>query len=228
MLQNKSQVVDAIKTVAMALGEMNQQIVFVGGAIAGMYVDDPGAPEMRPTKDIDIVFEITSLLELEDLRRRLAERGFQFAKDEKVMCRFIYKDILIDVMSTKNVGWAPANPWFKSGFDFAETIFLDEIKIKIMPFCYYLASKFVAFKERGTEARTSHDFEDIVYLLDNRLTLTKDILGSQEDVKIFLINEFSAMLNEESLQEAVLAHLEPEFQTQRYKMLIQKLKEIIV
>jgi hypothetical protein len=130
-------------------------------------------------------------------------------------------------MATKEVGWAPANPWFKSGFDHPEIRYLDAVKIKIMPLAYYLASKFVAFKDRGSDPRTSHDFEDIVYVLDNRTTLVNDILESKEDVKVFLKAELNAVLNDVSLQEAVLAHLEPATQTQRNEMLYQKLKEII-
>jgi hypothetical protein len=45
------------------------------------------------------------LLELETIRRELAERGTYYAKDEDVMCRYKYQDILIDVMSTEEVGW---------------------------------------------------------------------------------------------------------------------------
>ncbi len=227
MLSNKSQIIDAVKMVAHALKDLNEQVVYVGGAAAGLYTDDSGAPEMRPTNDIDIVFEIATMLELEELRQKLAERGIHFAKDEKVMCRFKYQNILLDVMVTKEVGWAPANPWFKDGFDHTEVCQLDNVKIKIMPLAYYLASKFVAFKDRGTDPRTSHDFEDIVYVLDNRTTLVKDILESKEDVRAFLIAELTAVLNDDSFQEAVKAHLEPAIQAQRYKIIYQKLIEII-
>ena len=40
---NRSQIINAIKTVANVFGELNEKIVFVGGAVAGLYVDDPGA-----------------------------------------------------------------------------------------------------------------------------------------------------------------------------------------
>lgn len=148
-------------------------------------------------------------------------------KMKKFLCRFTYKNILLDVMATKEVGWAPANPWFKGGFDHPEVHLLDEVKIKIMPLAYYLASKFTAFKDRGKDPRTSHDFEDIVYVLDNRTTLVKDILKSGVNVKALLIDELTAVLQKASLQEAVLTHLEPASQTQRYEMLSQKLTEII-
>lgn len=206
---------------------MNDHIVYVGGAVAGFYADDSGAPEIRPTKDIDIVVEIASALELEGLRQKLAERGFHNAKDENVICRFTYGDILLDVMATQNIGWAPANPWFQSGFNRAEIRYLNNITIRIMPFPYYLAAKFVALKNRGKDPRTSHDFEDIVFLLDNRTTLIRDITESEPEVKTFLIKEFKAILRDAFLQEALLAHLEPATQTRRFEMLKQKMLTVV-
>lgn len=227
MLQNKSQIFEAIKTVSSVLGELNEDVVYVGGAVTALYADDPGAPEVRPTKDIDIVLEIASQQELDELRQKLAERGIYFAQDENVICRFKYQNILLDVMATKEVGWAPANPWFKAGFNYPEIRQLDEVKIKIMPVTYFLASKFSAFEDRGRDPRTSHDFEDIVYILDNRITLVSDIMESEAKVKAFLAEKFKAVLNNALLQEAVLANLEPVTQTRRYEILEQKLRKII-
>jgi hypothetical protein len=42
------------------------------------------------------------------------------------------------------------------------------IEVFVFPPEYYLAAKFVAHKGRGgNDLRQSHDFEDIIYLLDN-------------------------------------------------------------
>ncbi len=227
MLHTKSQCIRAIETIAHALGELNDQVVYVGGAVVGLYVDDPGAPEVRPTKDIDVVLEIASMYQLEELRQKLAERGIHFTSEEEVVCRFRYQNILLDVMSTQGVGWAPANPWFKYGFKKAYVHFLENVQIKMMPLAYFLAAKFTAFENRGNDPRTSHDFEDIVYILDNRTTLPSDILESDDEVKSFLISRFNIILKDAMWQEAVLAHLEPAVQTERYDMLVQKLKKIV-
>ncbi|MFN2126875.1 MAG: hypothetical protein ACK2TU_03360, partial [Anaerolineales bacterium] len=108
------------------------------------------------------------------------------------MCRFKYHNILLDVMATKETDWAPANPWFKAGFVYSEIHRLDDVTIKIMTVAYYLASKFSAFMDRGKDPRTSHDFEDIVYVLDNCTTLIEDIQASENDVKMYLLDEFNA------------------------------------
>lgn len=50
----------AAKRVAVALGELNEKVVFVGGAMISLYINDPAAEDVRPTKDIDITFKIVS------------------------------------------------------------------------------------------------------------------------------------------------------------------------
>lgn len=227
MLRNRSHIIETIKTVAKALGDLNERVIYVGGAVTGLYANDAGAPEVRPTKDIDIVLEIPSWAGLENIRQQLAERDIHFAPAEKVMCRFMYDTILIDVMSTQEVGWAPANPWFKGGYSLPEIHVLDDVSIRILPLPYYLASKFTAFRNRGTDRRTSPDFEDIVYILDNRTTLISDILNADTEVKAFLVAEFKTILQNRERQEALLSHLEPATQTHRLAMLNQKLKVII-
>ncbi len=227
MLLNKGQCIHAIQTIARVLGDLNERVVYVGGAVVGLYIDDPAAPMVRPTKDVDIVVEVASASELEKLRQELAGRGIHFTPEVNVLCRFKYQNILIDVMATKNVDWAPANPWFKAGYELAHVINLEDIAIRIMPLAHFLAAKFAALKDRGQDPRTSSDFEDIVYILDNRKTLVNDILKSDDDVKAFLRAELSPILDDDLLQEAVRAHLEPETQMERYKRLLQKIKEIL-
>lgn len=78
-----------------------------------------------------------------------SQKGFSQSVDLGVICRFKLEDILVDVMSTTAIGWAPANPWFANGFDLREKVAIDDLKIQIMPIPYFIASKFSAFKDRG-------------------------------------------------------------------------------
>ncbi|MBK9792731.1 MAG: hypothetical protein IPP60_06420 [Sphingobacteriales bacterium] len=60
---------------------------------------------------------------------------------------------------------------------------MDGQFIRILPLSYFLASKFTAYNDRGNkEPRTSHDFEDITYLLDNRIHLAEEINNSPKDI----------------------------------------------
>lgn len=104
MLKNATINLAAIRKIALALGAMNEQVVFVGGATVSLYIDDPAADDVRPTKDVDISLAIASLGELEVIREELIRKGFKQTPEDDVICRFRYEDIKVDVMSTKAVG----------------------------------------------------------------------------------------------------------------------------
>ena len=95
----------------------------MGGAIVSIYINDPAAEDIRPTKDIDISISVHSLSALELFREKLAQRGVVQSADLDVICRFKHKDILVDVMNTEEIGWAPANRWFAPGFEMKEAIY---------------------------------------------------------------------------------------------------------
>jgi len=228
MLKNTLLNRNVIKTVAEGLGELNQRVVYVGGAVVSMYINDPAADDVRPTKDIDISLEIASLTELEEIRQELRNKGFSQTADEDVICRFRYRDIKVDVMSTKEIGWAPANIWFEEGFKFKEQTQVDEQMINILPLPYFLASKFTAYHNRGEkDPRTSHDFEDIIYIIDNQTELVEILNHSQGKVLEFLKAEFKAIMTDPRMREAILGNLFPTTQTERMDLIIAKLKAII-
>ena len=216
-----------IRKVANALGELNEKVVYVGGAVVSLYINDPAADDVRPTKDIDISLEILSLSELEQLREELIKRGFRQTSEDTVICRFRYDDIKVDVMSTQAIGWAPSDKWFAPGFKLLESKEIEGINIQLMPLAYFLASKLDAYHERGgMDPRTSHDFEDIVYILDNRTDLIEVILNSPSDVVTFLQQEFSKILASNLCLEAIQGNLLFETRATRFQMILDKLNSI--
>ncbi len=218
---------EATKKIALALGELNENVVYVGGAVVSLYIDDPSADDVRPTKDIDISLEIATLGELEALRKKLIEKGFFQSHEDDVICRFHYSDIKVDIMATKTIGWAPGNPWFEAGFNKSQNINLDGIEIKVLPFPYFLATKFSAFYDRGgKDPRTSHDFEDIVYILNHTSNTDDLIFSSDKKVQLYLKEAFLKILDDTILQEAVIGNLYYENQMARFDKIIDKLKEI--
>ncbi|NOY50018.1 MAG: hypothetical protein GXO88_05590 [Chlorobi bacterium] len=220
--------IETIKTIANALGNLNDKVVYVGGSVVSLYIDDPAAEEVRPTADIDFFLEIASLSKLEELRVELRNKGFIQLTDNKVICRFSYKDVDVDVMATKEIGWAPSNKWFSPGIKSSEKIKLDNCYINILSLPYFLASKFEAFTNRGgIDPRTSTDFEDITYILNNNIELVDKLNSSNTKVKEFLINQFEEILKNNSLQEAILGNLFFEDQNQHFEMIINKLNNFI-
>ena len=76
MLKNTLMNRAIVLKIANALGELNERIVFVGGAVVSLYVDDPAADDVRPTQDIDFTIDIAHFAELESIRERLINKGF--------------------------------------------------------------------------------------------------------------------------------------------------------
>jgi predicted nucleotidyltransferase len=217
----------AIK-IANALGELNNDVVFVGGAMVSLYIDDPAAEDIRPTKDIDLTFQITTVGKLEQLRETLAKKGFAQTHEDDIICRFRYDELLVDVMSTVSVGWAPSNRWFMPGFQRAVKYNLEDVIIKILPLPYFLASKMEAFFDRGiNDLYGSHDFEDILYIINYTSTLEQQVFSADEEVKLYLTECVKNILSRDKILAVIPGHLYYETADERFEIIKSKLETII-
>ena len=216
-----------IRKIAYALGELNERVVYVGGAVVSLYINDSAADDLRPTQDIDFSMEIASLAELESIRKNLTQKGFCQTSEDNVICRFRFEDIKVDVMATRAVGWAPSNPWFEPGFRSLISFDLEGKTIRCLSLPYFLASKFAAFYSRGNiDPRTSKDMEDIVYILNHREGLADEVLASESKVKQYLQACFQDILDDKVKQEAILGNLYFEDQELRFRKIITELNII--
>lgn len=217
-----------IKRIAVALGDLNEKVIYVGGSTVSLYINDPGADDVRSTKDIDITIKVASMLELEDIRELLNKKGFKQSADLDVICRFKYDDILVDVMATEPISWAPANRWFEKGFDNLQKVTIEDITIQIMPLSFFLASKFTAFEDRGGDPRFSHDFEDITYILDNRMDWDEILLTERDDeVKAFLFERLKQIKDSNKFQEAIIGNLYYDISEERFERIMQKIERVL-
>lgn len=213
--------------VARALDTLCKEVVFVGGAMVSLYIDDPAAEDIRPTKDIDLAFQISTVGELEQIRTELNRRGFREATDSNVICRFRYEDLLVDVMSTQAVGWAPGNRWFLRGFNHAIKVELDDVEIRILPIAFFLATKFDAFFDRGIkDIYASTDMEDLVYLMVHTSNVADQILSAPQEVKRYIIECTQKMLSDSSLMSAIPGHLTFSNADEQLEELLTKLNQV--
>jgi len=194
--------------VAQALGPLHARAVYVGGAVVGLYADRPSQKELRVTKDVDFFVEIASLSELEELREQLRQRGFQQSAEDQVLCRFRLQDILVDVMATREIAWAPANSWFEPGLAHLWQASWEGIDFQLLSAPFFLATKLSAFHGRGgRDPRTSHDIEDMVYVLHHRGSISSELTTAPEAVRDFLRVFARQVLEESSWREAMLYNL---------------------
>lgn len=198
--------IDMLKTVADGLEELKDEIVFVGGAVAELYADDPASSDIRPTHDIDCTIELSSYRKHTELEEDLRAKGF--ANDTSrgaPICRWIYQDIKVDVMATDEKVLGFNNQWYLGGVrnKISKTL-PGGTEIFVFPPEYYLASKFEAHNDRGgNDLRQSHDFEDIIYTLDNCTSILGAIRNADEDVKNYLKTECERLFANDGLSEGI-------------------------
>jgi hypothetical protein len=101
-----------------------------------------------------------------------------------------------------------ANQWYPHGFERATYYNIDkDLSIRIFAPVYFLASKLEAFKSRGqNDGRTSKDFEDIIFLLENRSLIWQEMESAEDDVKDYLKTELSIILKNPFVEEWVDSH----------------------
>lgn len=212
-----------IEIVATALRALGQPVVFVGGATVELYGDPMLAPEARPTDDVDVVVELAGYGGYAELTERLIALNCYPDADSKVICRYQIQGIVVDVMPTHPDVLGFSNRWYPEGFRTAFEYHLDE-KTTILLFTptYFIASKMEAFAQRGsTDFRTSTDFEDIVYVLDNCADLLNRLEEGSEEVIAYLKEKFIDLLNHPDIYEGIYCHLEPRFAAQRTQRILK-------
>jgi hypothetical protein len=198
--------IEMLQTVANGLEELKDEIVFVGGAVAELYADDPASSDIRPTQDVDCTIKLHSYREHTVLEEELRTKGFANDTSQGApICRWIYQDIKVDVMPTDENVLGFNNQWYPGGVGnkIPKTL-PNGTEIFVFSPEYYLASKFEAHNDRGgDDLRQSHDFEDIIFILDNCTSILEDIRNADEDVKNYLKDECKSLLDDDGLSEGV-------------------------
>lgn len=198
--------ISMLQTVANGLGNLKVDMVFVGGAVAELYASNPDLSDIRPTLDVDCVIELRSKTAHAKLENDL--RALGFANDSSKgapICRWVYQDILVDIMPSDSDVLGFTNMWYDEGIEnkISKTL-PDGTEIFVFPPEYYLAAKIEAHKGRGgNDLRQSHDFEDIIFILDNCFELLESITNANESVKAYLKEECSKLLENDGLTEGI-------------------------
>ena len=91
----------------------------------------------------------------------------------------------------------------------------------------YLATKFEAFNDRGSDYRTSHDIEDIIYVLDNRIGIVEEIANDDKRITNFIKEQLQIIRNKGLMQEVLLAHIHPLMLEERLPIVEEKITQIL-
>lgn len=197
--------IESIRAVAKGLEPLGEGFVFVGGAVVECYVTSSVAEQARPTDDIDVVLELTHYGRYSTLQEKLIYAGFNPDNTSKVICRYKYKGITVDIMPDDPGILGFTNRWYKDGIKNALPYIVDEtLAIKIFSSSYYVASKIEAYRHRGIkDKRLSKDFEDIVYVIENRPELLIEVTNDSASVKHYISAFSKDLLSERDTKEAI-------------------------
>lgn len=195
--------------VAEKLRDMKDRVVFVGGSTTALLVDEVAAGQARQTEDVDFIVDIAVSGDMYKFEDRMRELGFRNDTDEGApLCRwvmnFLGKDLKVDAMPTDANVLGFSNCWYRDSIDSAwEAEIKDGLTVKIVDPVYFLGTKFEAFKGRGGGDIFSHDLEDIIYVLEHRSGIEMLVFDAEEDIKSYLSDEFTKLLQHPDLENTL-------------------------
>ena len=218
--------IDRLQQVVDGLQDLGDKVVFVGGTTVRLYASDTAAVELRATMDVDCVVELFSYSEYEAFGELLRQRRFyNDISSNAPICRWVYQDVIVDIMPDDENILGFSNQWYKPGFDNREKYELPSGKIiYILPVTYFVATKLDAVVGRGgNDLRISHDFEDLIYVLNYCPEFKMRLRDAEENIKEHIKCHFQMLLNRINIREEIECVL-PIGEEERVDYIIEILK----
>ena len=174
--------------------------------------------------------DVISSSQYHKFEKKLLKQGFIQSIQDDVICRWHYDDIIFDVMPTDEKILGFSNSWYKPAIQNSMQYTLpDNLRIKVVTAPYFLATKLEAFKTRGNmDFLVSHDFEDIVSIIDGRLELIDEIEQSDNKLRGYLASSFHTIQSSRSFYDALPGHFihYGRLADNRIEFLVKKAKQI--
>jgi predicted nucleotidyltransferase len=224
--------VELLERAASALGPLREEVVFLGGACLALWITDPGAPAPRPTRDVDVVVDVTSRLGYERFSERMRARGFSEDSASAVICRWRHarSGLLLDALPVNPAIFAFENHWQVAAAPHAgECALPSGTRIRAATPPYLLATKLEAFADRGRQDPiASRDFEDVITLLDSRAEILQEIRSAPADLRAYLARQLTELQGIPDFLTIVAAMLRPDeaSQARAEAVVLPRLREI--
>jgi predicted nucleotidyltransferase len=220
-----------LEIVAERLGDrLRDDLVFVGGAVAGLLITDPAMPSIRPTEDVDLIVQALARADFHRIERALGERGFvPDMTPQAPVCRWRVGAVTVDVMPTLPDILGFSNRWYPLALRTAAAVSLPSgTNIRLIAAPVFLATKLEAFAGRGNnDFLFSHDLGDLLAVIDGRDSLLAECQGSEADLRVYLRGWMSRLLATPAFLQALPGHLPGDLASQeRVPALEGKLRAI--
>lgn len=177
---------EVLERTAQALVPILPEVVFVGGTLTGLLIDDPGAQPARATRDVDVVARLAGSSGYLWAEKAMKDLGFHPDRSEGApTCRWVKADLVVDLMGIEESFFGGSNPWYAAGFAGRRPYRLPDsgLEITILPAPVFLLTKWEAFKGRGQgRFSESHDIEDLLAVLDGCRSLEAESQAANAQV----------------------------------------------
>lgn len=196
----------ALRLIAEAIGDLREQVVFVGGAVAGLLVSDPLADAVRATRDIDAIVD-AGFAKYQALESAIAARGFERDIDSGIICRWVHRasGTVFDLMPVRPDVLGFSNAWYPYAVASAQRLDLGAgLTVSVVSAVAFIATKVEAFRSRGRgDLLTSHDLEDILQLVDGRPTVAEELDRAPIEVQSAVRAAFGDLLAHPDFQNVL-------------------------
>jgi hypothetical protein len=202
---------DRVAAIARALGDLADDVVFMGGAIAPLLQADPPFRDARVTSDVDGLIASHRYTDTEVLRVRLAQGGFrQNPADRTHVHR--WRDpsgIPFDLVRAGEHPGGSGNPWDAIGIaTAAPTTLAGTVRVRHVTASVFLAQKWAAYHDRGSaDPLASHDLEDILALLASRPGIIEEVSAAPAVLREYVGAQARAFLDSEYAEDLLAANL---------------------
>ena len=219
-----------LQLAARKLGNLNDDVVYLGGCATALFINDPSSLDVRATIDVDCIIDVISLVEYHKFENQLVEKGFKKSMEDEVICRFRCEETILDVMPTDQKILGFGNPWYKKALQYAVNHEIaDDLIVKSISAPYFLAKKFEAFKTRGNyDLWSSHDYEDILSVVAGRINLVEEVETANSELREHLKEEFKRLLQNDQFEPTLPGHVNDGPATmQNVQVVINRINQII-
>ena len=209
--------IELLELAAETLGELLEEVVFVGGATVVLWITDPGAPPVRPTKDVDVVVEVATRSAFHDFEARLRKRRFAEDQEDGVIGRWGHPSgLTLDAMPPQPGILGFENRWQGAAIPHAiERELPSGARMRAASPPYLLATKLEAFKGRGNrDFLGSRDFGDIIALIDGREELIDEVAQAPDDVRTYIAAELAGLLEDPRFADGLFGAMQPDAASQ--------------
>lgn len=213
-----------LRVIAEALADLREQMVFVGGAVAGLLVTDPLAEPVRATRDVDAVVE-AGLGRFHLIEAQVAACGFVRDMDSGVICRWLHRGtgVQFDMMPVEPEVLGFSNRWYRYAVETAVPVEISPgLVIRCASAVAFVATKLEAFAGRGEgDILGSHDLEDVLNIVDGREELPHELGEAPPELRSAVASAFAGLLRHPDFANGLPGMIaEPE----RAGIVLQRLK----